>query len=62
MTADTVCPLTNAVIYGNTTLFALLHSSIFQPSGAHPQGGLIHFVGRVNKAGQVPHNIQHAAF
>jgi len=28
---------TNAVIYVNTTLFAPLHSSIFQPTGSHPQ-------------------------
>jgi len=40
---------TNALIYVNTTLFALLHPYMFQPSGDLPQGVLTEAVRRVNK-------------
>jgi hypothetical protein len=40
---------THIYIYINTTLFTLKHSNMFQPSGAHSQGVLTHFVSRVNK-------------
>jgi hypothetical protein len=39
---------TKALIYVNTTLLALLHCYMFQPSRGHPQGGLIDFVSKVN--------------
>jgi hypothetical protein len=39
---------TNALIYVNTTSFALLQSYMFQLSWGHPQGVLIHFLSKVN--------------
>jgi hypothetical protein len=36
-------------MYASTTLFTMLHSYIFPPSRAHPQGVLIHLVSMISK-------------